>query len=187
MSMQPQTCITPPQSYRKAAEEMFGHVVRVGGVQSLTQCSTNVLRESADRAECFAQTSPTCVAVFYVFSTLPASGRFASEGLVCFAQGITVRYAVGRLGTRSHAFFLHGTRVRSTCNRERYAAAGNSALACEDQTKACVYARLPRGAKLADLARHTRFVCAILGLSRRARIQGLRKKILGWCESTLCA
>ena len=41
MSMQPQTCITPPQSYRKAAEEMFGHVVRVGGVQSLTQCSTN--------------------------------------------------------------------------------------------------------------------------------------------------
>ena len=68
------------------------------------------------------------VAVFYVFSTLPASGRFASEGsfvsfLVCFAQGITVRYAVGRLGTRSHAFFIHGTRVRSTCNRERYAAA----------------------------------------------------------------
>ena len=40
---------------------------------------------------------------------------------------------------------------------------------------------------LADLARHTKFVCAILGLSRRARIQGLRKKILGWCESALCA
>ena len=130
------------------------------------------------------------VAVFYVFST-PASGRFASECsfmsfLVCFVQGITVRYAVGHLGTRSHAFFLHGTRVRSTCNQERYAAAlatGNSALACEDQTKACVYARLPRGAKLADSTRHTRFVC---GLSHRARIQGLRKKILGWCESALC-
>ena len=31
---------------------------------------------------------------------------------------------------------------RSTCNWQRYAAAlatGNSALACEDQTKACVY------------------------------------------------
>ena len=37
--------------------------------------------------------------------------------------------------------------------------------------KACVYARLPRGAKLAGSNRHTRFVCAIPGLSRGARMR----------------
>ena len=51
----------------------------------------------------------------------------------------------------------------------------------------CIDFLLPRGAKLAESAWHTRFVClgelcgigtaydAILGLSRRARIRGLRK------------
>ena len=31
------------------------------------------------------------------------------------------------------------------------------------------------------------FACAILGLLRKARIRGLRSKILGWYESVLCA
>ena len=66
-------------------------------------------------------------------------------------------------------------------------ATGNSALACEDQTKVWRKLVSMRGAKLAGLARHTRFVCTILGLSRRAMIRDLRKKILGWCESALCA
>ena len=67
-----------------------------------------------------------------------------------------------------------------TCNRERYAAAlatGNSALACEEQTKVWRKLVSMRGAKLADPARHTRFVCAILGLSLKARIRGLCKEI----------
>ena len=34
---------------------------------------------------------------------------------------------------------------------------------------------------------HPRFVCAILGFLRKARIRGLRKTILGWSESELCA
>ena len=113
-----------------------------------------LLRKSSDRAECFAQTSPTKQ-----------------------AQWIT--------------FFLHGTRIRILATRSDtqlpYLRETVSYIACEDQTKACVYARLPRRAKLADSAEHMRFVCAILGLSRIARIRGLRKKILGWCKSALCA
>ena len=52
--------------------------------------------------------------------------------------------------------------------------------------KACVYARLQRGAKLGDSARHTRFLRAIPGLLRGVRIRGLRKTMRGWCESTAC-
>ena len=101
--------------------------------------------------------------------------------LVCFRArySITVRYAVGRLGTRSHAFFIHETRVRllatglliygKQCVSLRRANKGVE--------KACVYVRLPRGAKLADSAQHTRFVCAILGLSLRAWIRGLRRMV----------
>ena len=128
-----------------------------------------LLRKSSDRV--LRKRRPR-VADFYIFSTLSASGRFASKGsfvsfLVCFRA----RYYCT---LRSWASWNKEPRLLSswnsrthTCNRERYAAAlatGNSALACEDQTKACVYVRLPRGAKLADSARHTRFVCAILGL-----------------------
>ena len=131
------------------------------------------------------------VAVFYVFSTLPASGRFASEGsfvlfLVCFRTRYycTLRSWVSR--NKEPRLLSSRNSCMHTCNLERYAAAlatANSALACEDQTKVCVYARLPRGAKLADSSRHTRFVSAILGLSCRARIRGLRKTILGWCDN----
>ena len=131
------------------------------------------------------------VAVFYVFSTLPASGRFASEGsfvslLVCFRG--TLRSWASR---NKEPRLLSSRNSRThTCNQERYAAAlatGNSALACEDQTKVWRKLVSMRGAKLADPARHTRFVCTILGLSRRVMIRNLRKKILGWCESALCA
>ena len=83
------------------------------------------------------------IAVFYVFSTLPASGRFASEGsfvslLVCFRARYycTVRSWASR---NKEPRLLSSRNSRThTCNQERYAAAlatGNSALACEDQTK----------------------------------------------------
>ena len=148
------------------------------------QIARNVLRKPRPR-----------VAVFYVFSTLPASGHFASEGsfvslLVCFRARYycTLRSWASR---NKEPRLLSSRNSRThTCNQERYAAAlatGNSQLACEDQTKVWRKLVSMRGAKLADPARHTRFVCAILGLSRRARIRGLRKKILGWCESALCA
>ena len=102
------------------------------------------------------------------------------------------RYVRRKVRIRTILGFLLSSRNSRThtCNQERYAAAlatGNSALACEDQTKVWRKLVSMRGAKLADPARHTRFVCAIVGLSRRATIRGLRKKILGWCESALCA
>ena len=56
----------------------------------------------------------------------------------------------------------------------------------KSEEKVCVYSRLLRGAKLADLAQHTRFVCAIPGLLRRPRIRALLKKIRRWHESALC-
>ena len=138
-----------------------------------SKIARNVLRKPRPR-----------VAVFYVFSTLPASERFASEGsfvsfLVCFRARY---YCTLRSWNEEPRLLRVGILA--------YAAAlatGNSALACGDRTKACVYVRLPRGAKLADSARHTRFLFAMLGLYRRARIRDLRKKILGWCESALCA
>ena len=75
------------------------------------------------------------VAVFYVFCTLPASGRFASEGsfvsfLVCFCA----RYycTLRSLASRNKEPRLLSSRnsCTHTCNREQYAAAlatGNSA------------------------------------------------------------
>ena len=138
-----------------------------------------------------------------------ASGLFASEGgcmsfLVCIRTKYTLR-CVSK--PRGHAFSLHETRIRIyTCNQERHAAPlalANSPLAyCysvplaftaslqrpnKGMEKACVHARLLRGAKHADLAQHTRFVCTIPGSLRRVRIQGLHKKIRGWRESALCA
>ena len=108
---------------------------------------------------------------------LPASGRFASEGsCVSFLRSILYATQFGvSAGTREQRLLGHETRVSVyTCNWERYAAAlatGNSALAYEDQTKvrrvSFIYARLPRGAKLAGSTRHTRFVCAIPGIVAR--------------------
>ena len=151
---------------------------------AMKHCARNVLRKPRPR-----------VAVFYVSPRFQLADVLPAKAASCrswfaFAQGITVRYAVGRLGTRSHAFFLHETRVRILATRSDTQlpySYGKQSLACEDQTKVWRNARLPRGAKLADSARHTRFFCAILGLSLRASILGLRKKILGWCESALCA
>ena len=47
---------------------------------------------------------------FQLADVLPAKAA-SCRSWFAFAQGNTVRYAVGRLGTRSHAFLLHGTRV----------------------------------------------------------------------------
>ena len=70
-------------------------------------------------------------------------------------------------------------------------ATGNCPLASEDhikvQKKLVSMRSYREELKFADSTRHTRFVCAILGLLRGARIRSLRKKILGWCESALCA
>ena len=93
------------------------------------QIPRNVLRKPRPR-----------VAIFYVFSTLPASGRFASEGsfvsfLVCFRA----RYYDSWASRNKEPCLLSSRNSRThTCNQERYAAAlatGNSVLACEDQTK----------------------------------------------------
>ena len=69
-----------------------------------------ILALPSDCAECFAQTSPTCSPRFQLADVLPAKAA-SCRSWFAFAQGITVRYAVGRLGTRSHAFFLHETRA----------------------------------------------------------------------------
>ena len=93
-----------------------------------------LLRKSSDRV--LRKRRPR-VAIFYIFSTLSASGRFASKGsfvsfLVCFRA----RYycTLRSLASQNKEPRLLSSRT-PTCNRERYAAKGNSALACEDQTK----------------------------------------------------
>ena len=118
-----------------------------------------------------------------VFSTLPSSGHFSSEGsfmsfLVCFRARYycTLRSWASR--NKETCLLSSRNSCTHTCNRERYV---HSCLSYGKQCaslrrpnkgveKGCVYARLPQGAKLADSARHTRFVWAILGLSCRARI-----------------
>ena len=101
-----------------------------------------LLRKPSDRAECLRKPRPR-VAVFYVFSTLPASGRFASEGsfvpfLVCFrARYYCTLHSWASRNKEPRLLSSRNSRTH-TCNQERYAAAlatGKSPLACEDQTK----------------------------------------------------
>ena len=151
------------------------------------QIARNVLRKPRPRVAAVSN------------STLPASGRFVSEGsfvsfLVCFRARYILLYAT-QLGVSEQgatpSFFTELAYAYLQPGAISRCPTGNSFSLRRPNKgveKACVYARLPRGAKLADSTRHgMRFVCAILGLSLRARIRCLRKKILGWCESALCA
>ena len=137
-----------------------------------------------------------CPAFLFVF--IYVYRRFVSEGsfvsfLVCFRARYILLYAT-QLGVSEQgatpSFFTELAYAYLQPGAIRRCPTGNSFSLRRPNKgveKACVYARLPRGAKLADSTRHgMRFVCAILGLSLRARIRCLRKKILGWCESALC-
>ena len=120
-----------------------------------------------------------------------ASELFASEGscrsfLVCIRTRYTLRCVSE---PRSHAFSLHETCIRILATRSSLNSGKQSASLqrpSNSEEKVCVSSRLLRGAKFADLAQHTRSVCAIPGLLRGPRIRALRKKIRRWRESALC-
>ena len=81
-----------------------------------------LLRKPSDRAEYFAQTSPTCSGFSTLVLPLPASGRSACDGscvsfLVCFCARYTVGYTVWHLGTEEPRLLGHGTRVRILATR----------------------------------------------------------------------
>ena len=146
-----------------------------------------LLRKSADRAECFAQTSPTCTfsprfQLAYVLPAQAASCRswFASRKVLLYATQL----GVSEQGATPSFFTELAYAVLATRSCLSY---GKQCASLQRPNKGLCLREATARSELADLARHTRFVCAILGLSRKARIRGLRKKILGWCESALCA
>ena len=100
------------------------------------------LRKPSDRAECFAQTSPTCSRSFltprFQLADVLSAKAASCRSWFAFEQGIyycTLRSWASR---NKEPRLLSSRNSRTpTCNRGaiRSCPTGSSALACEDQTK----------------------------------------------------